>query len=350
MLLTGSQGEASVWEVLLDEVQTEMDQTRRELKEIDLMIKQSQAEVDKLVQRNASISMHIQQVHTHIDTTSPEEIRSAYEAAMETQQRLLVMRGQIERLQSDNTFLTRYINFLERVNKAVQAGPPTDTGEGGGFGSVEMMIQAQEAERRRLSRQMHDGPAQALSNFILQTEIAMRLFDMDQVKAREELENLKETATSTFKKVRDFIFDLRPMMLDDLGLSPTVKRYAEAFKDQTGLDVNVTITGVERRLEGYIEVMIFRAIQEMLSNIAQHAQATQVKVQLDITDREIKVIVEDDGKGFDVEELEGHRGLGLKLIRERVQMLGGTFDIDSKVGKGSRVIFQLPSAKTAVFV
>ena len=96
---------------------------------------------------------------------------------------------------------------------------------------------------------MHDGPAQALSNFILQTEIALRLFDMDQEKAREELVNLKNTATSAFQQVRDFVFELRPMMLDDLGLVPTLKRYVEAFKEQTNTNVRLAVSGVERRLE-----------------------------------------------------------------------------------------------------
>ena len=103
-----------------------------------------------------------------------------------------------------------------------------------------MIINAQEAERQRLSRQMHDGPAQAMSNFILQTEIAMRLLDVDAAQAKEELGNLKAAAMGTFQKVRNFIFELRPMMLDDLGLVPTVRKYVDAFKDQTGLDISLT--------------------------------------------------------------------------------------------------------------
>ena len=103
-----------------------------------------------------------------------------------------------------------------------------------------MLVNVQEAERQRLSRQMHDGPAQALSNFILQTEIAMRLLDVDPVQARSELGNLKVAAMSTFQKVRNFIFELRPMMLDDLGLAPTIRRYADMFKEQAGVEVSVT--------------------------------------------------------------------------------------------------------------
>ena len=134
--------------------------------------------------------------------------------------------------------------------------------------SVEMIIQAQEAERGRLARKMHDGPAQALSNFILQTEIAMRLFDIDQSKAKEELAGVKTAASSTFQKVRDFIFDLRPMMLDDLGLVPTITRYVDTFKEQSGIEVRLISTGMEQRFESYLEVMVFRAIQELLGNIA----------------------------------------------------------------------------------
>jgi two-component system sensor histidine kinase DegS len=207
---------------------------------------------------------------------------------------------------------------------------------------IEMIVKAQEAERQRLSRQMHDGPAQALSNFILQTEIAMRLLDADPAQAKDELGNLKMSAMNTFQKVRNFIFELRPMMLDDLGLVPTIRKYVDAFKEQTALDVNLTLTGNERRLEPYIEVMMFRAIQELLGNAARHSQATLIKVQLDMGNEALRVSVDDNGKGFDTAQLQEGTSLGLKLIRERAEMLGGNFDIDSSAGKGTRVSFSVP--------
>jgi two-component system sensor histidine kinase DegS len=214
--------------------------------------------------------------------------------------------------------------------------------------TVEMMVQGQEAERQRLARQMHDEPAQALSNFILQTEIAMRLFDIDQSKAKDELVSLKTSATTTFQKIRDFIFELRPMMLDDLGLTPTLNRYVEAFKEQSGLDVRLTITGLDQRLEPYLEVMIFRAIQELLGNASRHSQANQIKVQVDSSDVDVRVSVEDNGKGFDANMGLEH-GMGIKLIRERVEMLNGKMDVDSVIGQGTRIIFQIPAVKTKVF-
>jgi two-component system sensor histidine kinase DegS len=134
------------------------------------------------------------------------------------------------------------------------------------------------------------------------------------------------------------------MMLDDLGLIPTIRRYADTFKEQTGLEVNVVISGTERRLESYLEVMVFRAVQELLGNAARHSQATLIKVNIDITDDLIRVGVDDNGKGFDIDSVQ-RQNLGLKLIRERTEMLGGSFEIDSATGKGTRVMFSLPARK-----
>jgi len=206
-----------------------------------------------------------------------------------------------------------------------------------------MLVNAQEAERQRLSRLMHDGPAQSLSNFVLQTEIAMRLLDVDPVQAREELGSLKASAMGTFQKVRNFIFELRPMMLDDLGLAPTLRKYADAFKEQAGLEVTVSVTGAERRLEPYVEVMIFRAIQELIGNAARHSQATTVKVHLDMAENLLRVNVDDNGKGLDADVIQQGNSLGLKLIKERAEMLGGSFEIDSAPGKGTRITFSVPA-------
>ncbi len=323
------------------DIQAELEETERALKEVTLMIEQSQGEVNKLTQRNAAITAHLQQIQNQLDKVPVSEIRMAYDSALDAQQRLFVMRGQLEKLQSDQAHLQRYKALLERIRDQMKDGG-TEHGGGGGLASVEMIVNAQEAERQRLSRQMHDGPAQALSNFILQTEIAMRLMDVDADQARNELDNLRVAAMSTFQKIRNFIFELRPMMLDDLGLIPTIRKYVEAFKEQTGLEVSATISGTERRLEPYLEIMIFRALQELLGNAARHSQASVVKVHVDMGESMVKVTVDDNGKGFDPEIINQGRSLGLKLIRERAEMLGGSFEIDSVSGKGTRVTFTVP--------
>jgi two-component system sensor histidine kinase DegS len=322
----------------------ELDETQRALREVTLMIEQSQGELNKITQRNAAISSHLQQAQKQDATI--EEIKMAYDSALDVQQRLFVMRGQLEKLQNDKAHLEKYKAALETIlsggGESADASSPSGVVKNQMAG-IEMIVNAQEAERQRLSRQMHDGPAQALSNFILQTDIAMRFLDIDQSQAKDELSNLKAAAMGTFQKVRNFIFELRPMMLDDLGLLPTIKKYAEAFKEQTGLDVNVTFTGTERRLEPYLEVMVFRAVQELLGNTSRHSQATLVKVQLDMGADLIRVSVDDNGKGFDPESLQETTNLGLKLIRERAEMLGGSFEVDSASGSGTRISFTVQS-------
>jgi two-component system sensor histidine kinase DegS len=325
------------------DMQAELSETQRALREISLMIEQSQSEVLKLAQRNASITAHLQQVQVRIQQTPPQEVRMAYEAALDAQQRLFVMRGQLDKLQSEKEHLERFKGSLERWSSPAGRAPGGSAAAGGNrMAEIEMIVNAQEAERQRLSRLMHDGPAQAMSNFILQTEIAMRLFEVDPQQAKDELGNLKASALGAFQKLRGFIFELRPMMLDDLGLAPTIRKYVEAFKDQTGIELALTVTGSERRLEPHLEVMIFRAIQELLGNAARHSQAAGIKLQVDMGNDFVRVGVDDNGRGFDPEAAAGGSNLGLKLIKERVEMLRGSFTIDSAVGKGARIVLTLP--------
>lgn len=326
------------------DVNAELKETVRALREITLMIEQSQGELAKLTQRNASITAHLQQVQGQLGKLPPEELKMAYESALDAQQRLFVMRGQLEKLQNDKMHLEKYKAALEASSMFSKgAGEAMPASSKGPLAGIEMIVNAQEAERQRLSRQMHDGPAQALSNFILQAEIAMRLLDADPAQAKEELGNLKTSAMNTFQKVRNFIFELRPMMLDDLGLVPTIRKYAEAFKEQTALDLILNLTGSERRLAPYLEVMVFRAVQELLGNAARHSQATTIKLHVDMGSEMVRVTVDDNGRGFDPEAVKESGSLGLKLIRERAEMLGGSFEVDSAAGKGARVTFTVPA-------
>lgn len=341
--------ELSPLEQFIEDSQTRLEKMQREVQEIGLLVEQSQGEIEKLAQRNTNVTARLHQMQAHFDTVPREDIRENYEAALDAQQRLFTMRGQLEKLESDHKHLQGNADYISRAmdllgaNPDIQIEEDTLQGKGDVMGKI---IQAQEEERRKISRQIHDGPAQVLSNFILQTEIAVRLFENNPEKAREELDNLKEAASTSFAKVRDFIFELRPMMLDDLGLVPTIKRYAEAYKDKSGLEINVVSTGQERRLEAHREVILFRAVQAALANTRDHAQATQVKIVIDIDSDNIRVSMEDNGKGFDPEIVQSKEYLthGLALISNQIIELDGTIEIDSKPGEGTRIAILLPSS------
>ena len=331
-------------------VVNELANTQAALKEVTLTISQSQIELNRLAQKKAAITSQLQQAEAEGERMSRAEIRDVYKNAMDAQQRLLVMRGQLDKLQEQQANLQKNLELYQEMQDYLTNLSMEQVSEkkesGGGVATLEMLINSQEAERQRLSRQMHDGPAQALSNFIVQAEIASKLFDIDPQKAKEELERLKTAAMGTFQKVRAYINDLRPMMLDDLGLVPTIKRYIANFNEMGGLEINLNITGSERKLEPYIDVFIFRAMQEMIGNAIKHnmESANRVKVDVDLTleNNSVKAVIKDNGVGFNVDEVNESGGLGLKLIKDRVDMLGGKLAIYSEIGKGTEVILMIP--------
>jgi two-component system sensor histidine kinase DegS len=340
---------------VLEQTGQEYEQIQKELKEIDILVKQSSAEVEKLAQRNAQLTNKVRTMEANIDTVPRQDIKEIYNAAQEAQMRLFMMRGQVEQLQSRQENLKRYAESLRRVldvSRGIVAatetsGPKVAGGEESETSGIIKIINVQETERQRLATQLHDGPAQSLTNLILQAEICERLFDTDPVRARTELSELKNAVSGTFQKVREFIFDLRPMMLDDLGLTPTLKKSIEDFEQKTGIACNVTISGRDLRLPPHAEVTIFRVIQNLLKNVRDHANATHVQISLNVADDRTTVAVEDDGSGFDVLSAmtasRQRKTIGLSATQEQVHMLGGEIQIDSALGRGTRIEFWVPS-------
>jgi two-component system sensor histidine kinase DegS len=208
------------------------------------------------------------------------------------------------------------------------------------------IINAQENERLILSKELHDGPAQSLTNLILQAEICERLFDKDPMRARTELGNLKEAVNNTFRKIREYIFELRPMILDDLGLTPTLKQYCGDFEKKCSIPCKLSVNGPEQRLPPHIEVTLFRIIQSLLKNVRDHANATHVEVMLDIQADRVAASVIDDGGGFEVDSTMARaseqKKMGLISIQEQVAMLHGEINFDTRTGEGANISVALP--------
>lgn len=342
---------------MASDTEKEASQLETEMREIEVLIRQTTSEIEHLQQKQAESASRLRQVEANLEAYSGADIRDAYAGSQDSQMRLFMMRSQLEQLQNKQRTLQRFRAQLERLSMlATQvaeessfAPVPADvmgSDSSGNTQTIINIIEAQESERQHLSRQMHDGPAQSLTNLILQAEIVERMFDVDPVKARNELGNLKTSANATFQRIRDFIFDLRPMMLDDLGLIPTLKRYVQTFEDKTRLSVHLGTQG-ERNLSPYIEVTLFRIVQELLNNVARHAHASRVQVSLDMQNNPVVVTVEDDGSGFDVESvLAGvrQRGVsGLANLEKRIEMLGGHLQFQSATGRGTKVRAELPA-------
>lgn len=341
---------------LIQMLTDQVNQIRRRVSEFKAQIDQQQQMVDREQHRNADIIAELQNIHHNLDTVPRQDIRDKYNEALDVRSRLLTMRGQLERfqasydqLQQEQQLLSSLLGKLQGIDVIEDTGSEQDTNPK--TANIVRIVQAQEEERQRLARQMHDGPAQSLTNFILQTEICQRLFDRNPERAAEELNNLKTTASVTFQKVRDFIFDLRPMMLDDLGLVPTVRRYVTSYKDKNDISVELEITGEERRLENFREVLLFRAIQEIMVHARDYANATTMKIRLDMGKR-IRVLIEDNGRGFDAEMIfsgeDQHldaRQQSLVTLREKYELVDGAVMVSSSETEGTTVRLELPSGE-----
>ncbi len=304
-------------------------------------------EVNKLTQRNTDISTQIQQTVENLEATPRADIRLAYENALDAQKRYLLIRGQLDKLQSDQQIWQHYQETLKRI-EIYQSQVSSSVGGasiGGQGREIDDIILIEEAERTRLSKLMHDGPAQTLTNFILQTEIAIRSYDIDTTQAKKELNSLKTSAMKVFQRVRNFIFELKPFTMEDQGLIQTLKKYFDAYKEQTGIDVSFKMDGADRDLGQIIDIVVFRSVQELLYNVSNYSQASLVTIQIEFNDRSIEVLVEDNGKGFDIGRLSEGSHSGLNLLKERIEGLGGKIQVESNLDVGTRVKFNLPAQK-----
>jgi two-component system sensor histidine kinase DegS len=339
---------------MADAAEKERAQLESEAREIDILIKQTTGEIDKLQQRQSDVAARLRQLDANLESYPREEIKNAYLGAQDAQLRLFMMRSQLEQLQNKQRVMQRYRSQLDNIGTLARQLAEASSSvlfsggnntRGADQQSIIHIIEAQELERQHLSRQMHDGPAQSLTNLILQAEIVERLFDADPAKARTELANLKTAANTTFQRIRDFIFDLRPMMLDDLGLIPTLKRYGQTFETKHHISMHLTTQG-ELALPSHVEVLVFRSVQELMNNAARHTHASRIQVALDLQNDPVIVSVEDDGSGFDVETaLSAARqrgGSGLANLEKRIQMLRGKIQFQSSTGRGTKVRIELP--------
>lgn len=210
------------------------------------------------------------------------------------------------------------------------------------------ILTADEEERKRIAREIHDGPAQSVVNLSFQLEICKRyLKDSRTEDLAEELEKLKTSVYSTVKDIRSVIYDLKPSLLEN-GLISAIKSHTEAFSGSTGLNIEFTHSGKDAGVEYYLASTVYRMVHEALSNVHKHAAAQNAAVRLAIRNSALKLTISDDGRGFDPQELTRRKpdrikgGFGLEGLRERTELVQGNMKIASAPGKGTKLTFEIP--------
>lgn len=208
---------------------------------------------------------------------------------------------------------------------------------------IERVIAAQEDERKRIARELHDETGQALTMVMTEVAKVMNHLPEEMEDARKGMASAREAIREALANLRNLIFDLRPEVLDDLGLVPALRTYVRSRSAVGGIQATFEHSGTKRRLPSQIEVLLFRVVQEAITNVLRHAQASQVHVQLKVVNNTATAIIRDNGEGFDAEcTLRKTEAWGLRGMRERVALLRGQFFIESEPGKGTQVRVSVP--------
>ena len=211
---------------------------------------------------------------------------------------------------------------------------------------LEKVITAQEDERKRVSRELHDGVGQSLTGLGMALGSVQAEVGHDPDRLRERLETLRSMTSTTIQDIRRVIADLRPSVLDDLGLVQALGWYVENYLEKSGIEATVDTSGSDRGLPGHLETALFRVLQEAMTNIIKHSGAKNVSISIEFADSYIAGKVRDDGRGFDVADVRrreaGRYAVGLLGMEERMNLLGGSLKIDSTPGSGTAIAFHIP--------
>ncbi len=343
---------------------SEVEHIQMDIKEVKEKVYEVIEKVDRLAIEEQAAKQNLVRVSRNFKSYTEADIQNCYEEVKNIQIELVIAREQEEHLRHRrDTLEIRLRKLAETVDKSKHL--VVKMGVVLGYLSSQInavvtqiellnqdkmlgvqVIKAQENERLRVSREIHDGPAQSIANLIYQSSICERMIDIDSDEAKAGLQEIRRQIRHCLADVRRIIFDLRPMSLDDLGLVATVEQFLEKLKTRGNLSVAFNVEGVEVKINQYVEVSIFRIIQEALNNIYRHADSPSAELRLIYGNEYMSVVIKDIGKGFlvdqphDNEEQSGC--FGLMGMKERAAIIHGQLLIDSKPGSGTEIRLLVP--------
>ncbi|WP_110928379.1 sensor histidine kinase [Bacillus massiliglaciei] len=360
MVSTVGESKDSIFEIE-EQCRRDYESLTRELEEIRARVGIVIMESDALDSKARFARKRLSEVSMHFNQFSEEQVRDAYERAHKLQVdlqmnrqlekqlrnrrddleiRIRSLQQTIERASHLVSQITVVLNYLTQDLKHVgEVLQEARRKQDFGF----KIIEAQEQERKKLSREIHDGPAQMLANVMMRSDLIERVHKQNGPDAAMvEIKNLKVMVRNALYEVRRIIYDLRPMALDDLGLVPTLRKYLQTTEDYNeGIHLNFVNLGQVKRLPGDMEVALFRLVQEAVQNALKHASPKNIQVKLSISKESATVVIKDDGKGFDA-SVQKAGSFGLVGMKERVELLEGEMTIDSQPGAGTLVFIQIP--------
>ena len=365
---------------IYETARSEVEASKKMLAELKEKAAQTIQRVDELARQEQQEKQKLVLVSSNFQNYSEEKIRASYEAVKNVQVALGVEREKEQglRLQRDKLELRlRHLQVMlvQAEHLALAIGSVLSylsSQVSGVVWKIEAVqkdkfvgariIKAQEEERYRVSREIHDGPAQDLANLIFQTSVAEKLVDYDPEEAKQTLQELRKQIRDCLTNIRQVIFDMRPMALDDLGLAPALNQLVGQMASRGILSTDFSIDGQPYELPKHVEIAIFRIVQEALNNAAHHSGTDKARLRVLCRPEALSVLIQDDGKGFDTdaepdmpeaaevlseEESSSAGQFGLLGMRERAKLIGAEINVVSAPGKGTRVHLRVPRHQPA---
>ncbi len=204
-------------------------------------------------------------------------------------------------------------------------------------------VESLEAEKRKISRELHDGPAQTIASMLIRIDLINYLFEEDSPRAMEELASIKGMGRESLNDIRRIMFDLKPSAVYEEGLIATLKEYFTAYESRYDFEIDFVFFGQENKYDLPMEIALFRLVQEAITNVRKHAGVKKAMVKLEVSPSVLRIVIKDQGRGFDVDKLSGSRqeSYGIIGMRERAELLGGEIKIISNPGSGTQVIVEV---------
>ncbi|OAB47698.1 sensor histidine kinase [Paenibacillus antarcticus] len=349
---------------ILESARDELNALNQELKFVVKETVDTLQKVDLLELSYRRSRIRLTEVSRDFVRYKEEDIRQAYEKATQLQLDVMIYREKEMYLKARRDELqirTRNVeNSVERAEvigsqmsvvmeylsgEISQVGRIIETAKNRQLIGLKIIL-AQEEERKRIAREIHDGPAQLLANLVLRTEIVERMLVKQEFRmVQDEIVDLKGQVRASLEEIRKVIFNLRPMALDDLGLIPTLRKYIYDFEEKMRIRTLIETRGKEHRLSSAMEAAMYRLVQEALTNVAKHAQASYVVVEITYQAQMVKIVVQDNGCGLRLDQLEkkSQDHFGIIGMRERVELLDGRMEIESALNDGTKIIIHIPT-------
>jgi len=341
---------------ITEQINKENRQVKADITEVRRDIRLYNAQIEKLKKLELESRKTLLIVSSDFDKYNSDDIKDAYDNSYNLQQDLMKKQLEIDsiikklelfenRIQKNNELVSKADELLSRIEIMSDYMKLDSSIDSESEDLFTKWILFQENEKNRIARDIHDGPAQTIASLVIRSDIIRKLIEKDSPNTTiyKEIEQLKFQLRSVIKEIRKIMYDLRPTSLDELGFSSSIHGLISKTEEDCNIKFSVSIDENSEIKNSNLKIICFRIIQESLNNIIKHSKAEKAYIYVKISKDYIDMIVQDNGVGFDTTKINSANSFGLSSLKERVALVNGNVNIDSKFSKGTAINVKIPN-------